>query len=98
MCSQHADALEIDIFYDEDRVAATWAIGGMAFFEGVRRRMKEGTGMTLRRAGLGLLVGAILMAPSVPSAAPALVFEPYNGTALYAEDPMPHGSRHRSPN
>jgi hypothetical protein len=27
MCSYHADALEIDIFYDEDRVAATWAIG-----------------------------------------------------------------------
>jgi D-alanyl-D-alanine carboxypeptidase len=41
----------------------------------------------LRRAGLGLLVGAILMAPSVASAAPALVFEPYNGTVLYAEDP-----------
>ena len=29
----------------------------------------------LRRAGLGLLVGAILMAPSVSSAAPALVFD-----------------------
>src|SRR5262249_43521509 len=43
--------------------------------------------MMLRRAGLGLLVGAILMAPSVASAAPALVFEPYNGTVLYAEDP-----------
>ena len=43
--------------------------------------------MTLRRVGLGLLVGAILMAPSVGSAAPALVFEPYNGTVLYAEDP-----------
>jgi D-alanyl-D-alanine carboxypeptidase len=41
----------------------------------------------LRRAGLGLLVGAILLAPSVGSAAPALVFEPYNGTVLYAEDP-----------
>ena len=41
----------------------------------------------LRRAGLGLLVGAILLAPSVASAAPALVFEPYNGTVLYAEDP-----------
>jgi D-alanyl-D-alanine carboxypeptidase len=27
------------------------------------------------------------MAPSVASAAPALVFEPYNGTVLYAEDP-----------
>jgi D-alanyl-D-alanine carboxypeptidase len=44
----------------------------------------------LRRAGLGLLVGAILMAPSVASAAPALVFEPYNGTVLYAEDPDAH--------
>src|SRR6478672_11412335 len=41
----------------------------------------------LRRAGLDLLVGAILMAPSVASAAPALVFEPYNGTVLYAEAP-----------
>jgi hypothetical protein len=41
MCSHHADALEIDIFYDEDRVAAPWAIGGLAFFEGVRRRMKR---------------------------------------------------------
>jgi len=43
--------------------------------------------MILRRLGVGLLVGAILMAPSVASAAPALVFEPYNGTVLYAEDP-----------
>ena len=43
--------------------------------------------MTLRHAGLGLFVGALLMAPSVASAAPALVFEPYNGTVLYAEDP-----------
>jgi D-alanyl-D-alanine carboxypeptidase len=43
--------------------------------------------MMLRRAGLGLLVGAILVVPSVASAAPALVFEPYNGTVLYAEDP-----------
>src|ERR1044071_2769440 len=41
----------------------------------------------LRRAGLGLLVGTILVAPSVASAAPALVFEPYNGTVVYAEDP-----------
>ena len=41
----------------------------------------------LRRAGLGLLLGAILVAPSVASAAPALVFEPYSGTVLYAEDP-----------
>src|SRR6185369_5628775 len=43
--------------------------------------------MMLRRAGLGLFVGAILVAPSLASAAPALVFEPYNGTVLYAEDP-----------
>src|SRR5262245_63136289 len=39
-----------------------------------------------RRAGIGLLVGAILMAPSVASAAPTLLFEPYNGTIFYAED------------
>ena len=43
--------------------------------------------MMLRRAGLGLLVGAVLMAPSAASAGPALVFEPYNGTVFYAEDP-----------
>jgi D-alanyl-D-alanine carboxypeptidase len=42
--------------------------------------------MMLRRAVLGLLGGAILMAPSVVFAAPALVFEPYSGTVLYAED------------
>jgi D-alanyl-D-alanine carboxypeptidase len=29
----------------------------------------------------------ILIVPSVASAAPALVFEPYSGTVLYAEDP-----------
>src|SRR5215475_2418594 len=39
-----------------------------------------------RRAGIGLLVGTILMAPSVASAAPTLLFEPYNGTIFYAED------------
>ncbi|HEX2448336.1 MAG TPA: D-alanyl-D-alanine carboxypeptidase family protein [Methyloceanibacter sp.] len=43
--------------------------------------------MTLRRAGLGLLVGAVLLAPTSASAGPALVFEPYNGTVFYAEDP-----------
>jgi len=43
--------------------------------------------MKLRRAGLGLLVGAVLMAPTGASAGPALVFEPYNGTVFYAEDP-----------
>ena len=37
--------------------------------------------MMLRRAGLGLLVGAVLMASSGASAGPALVFEPYNGFA-----------------
>jgi len=40
----------------------------------------------LRRAGLGLLVGAILSAPTAASAGPALVFEPFNGTIFYAED------------
>jgi D-alanyl-D-alanine carboxypeptidase len=39
------------------------------------------------RAGLGLLIGVALMAPSAASAGPALVFEPYNGTVFYAEDP-----------
>src|SRR6187431_2265406 len=43
--------------------------------------------MMLRRAGLGVLVGTILVAPSIASTAPALVFEPYSGTVLYAEDP-----------
>lgn len=43
--------------------------------------------MMLRRAGLGLLVGAVLLAPASASAGPALVFEPYNGTVFYAEDP-----------
>jgi D-alanyl-D-alanine carboxypeptidase len=43
--------------------------------------------MKLRRAGLGLLVGAVLLAPGPASAGPALVFEPYNGTVFYAEDP-----------
>ena len=43
--------------------------------------------MMLRRAGLEFLVGAILLVPFVASAAPAIVFEPYSGTVLYAEDP-----------
>jgi D-alanyl-D-alanine carboxypeptidase len=43
--------------------------------------------MKLRRACLGLLAGAILLAPPAASAGPALVFEPYNGTVFYAEDP-----------
>src|SRR4029077_18913374 len=41
----------------------------------------------LRRAGFGLLVGALLPAPSVPTAGPPLVFEPINGTVFYSEDP-----------
>jgi D-alanyl-D-alanine carboxypeptidase len=41
----------------------------------------------LRRAGLGLLVGALLCAPSIAAAGPALVFEPLNGTVFYSEDP-----------
>ena len=43
--------------------------------------------MMLRRTGLGLLVGAMLTAPASAFAGPALVFEPYNGTVFYAEDP-----------
>jgi D-alanyl-D-alanine carboxypeptidase len=43
--------------------------------------------MMLRRAGFGLFVGAFLIAPTGASAGPALVFEPYNGTVFYAEDP-----------
>jgi D-alanyl-D-alanine carboxypeptidase len=41
----------------------------------------------LRRASLSLFFGAILMVSWAASAAPALVFEPYSGTVLYAEDP-----------
>lgn len=43
--------------------------------------------MMLRRAGLGLIVGTVLLAPAGVSAGPALVFEPFNGTVFYAEDP-----------
>jgi D-alanyl-D-alanine carboxypeptidase len=50
-------------------------------------QLMRGIGMMLRPAGLGLLVGAVLMASSGASAGPALVFEPYNGTVFYAEDP-----------
>src|SRR5262245_41129039 len=49
--------------------------------------LDEGFGMNLRRAALGLIVGTVLMAPASASAGPALVFEPYNGTVFYAEDP-----------
>ncbi|MGH6865123.1 MAG: D-alanyl-D-alanine carboxypeptidase family protein [Methyloceanibacter sp.] len=41
----------------------------------------------LRRACLSLIVGAAVLAPPAASAGPALVFEPYNGTVFYAEDP-----------
>jgi len=41
----------------------------------------------LRRAFFSLLVGIALLAPSIATASPALVFEPYNGTVFYAEDP-----------
>ena len=41
----------------------------------------------LRRPSLGLLVGALLFAPSVATAGPALVFEPIHGTVFYSEDP-----------
>jgi len=41
----------------------------------------------LRRAGLGLLIGAMLSAPTAAIASPALVFEPLNGTVFYSEDP-----------
>jgi D-alanyl-D-alanine carboxypeptidase len=41
----------------------------------------------LRRAFLSLCAGFALLAPSIATASPALVFEPYNGTVFYAEDP-----------
>jgi D-alanyl-D-alanine carboxypeptidase len=41
----------------------------------------------LRRAFLSILAGIALLAPSIATASPALVFEPYNGTVFYAEDP-----------
>src|SRR5689334_1722561 len=79
-----ADAPEIDIFYDD-----TWSYSGdldhWRTDSRLRPRLDEGT-MMLGRTGLGLLVGAILVAPSVASAAPALVFEPYSGTVVYSED------------
>jgi D-alanyl-D-alanine carboxypeptidase len=43
--------------------------------------------MLLRRAGFGLVIGALLMVPTAAWAGPTLVFEPYNGTVFYAEDP-----------
>jgi D-alanyl-D-alanine carboxypeptidase len=50
-------------------------------------------GMKLGRAGrfglarLGLIAGALLLAPQAATAGPALVFEPFNGTVFYSEDP-----------
>jgi len=41
----------------------------------------------LRRAFLSILAGAAILAPSIATASPALVFEPYNGTVFYAEEP-----------
>jgi len=41
----------------------------------------------LRRAFLSLFAGAALLAPSLAAASPALVFEPYNGTVFYSEEP-----------
>src|SRR5262249_3822353 len=41
----------------------------------------------LRRAGLGLIVGALLAAPSAAGAGPPVRFEPGNGTVFYSEDP-----------
>jgi len=41
----------------------------------------------LRRALLSLFAAMALSAPSIATAAPALVFEPYNGTVFYAEEP-----------
>jgi D-alanyl-D-alanine carboxypeptidase len=39
------------------------------------------------RIGLGMVVGAILLAPTPAPAGPALVFEPTSGTVFYSEDP-----------
>ncbi len=42
----------------------------------------------LRRAVLSFFAGmAFFLTPSIATASPALVFEPYNGTVFYAEDP-----------
>ena len=45
----------------------------------------------------GLFVWALLFAPSLATAGPALVFEPLNGTVFYSEDPDFNGSPPRSP-
>jgi D-alanyl-D-alanine carboxypeptidase len=41
----------------------------------------------LRRSFVGIVAGAVLLAPSIATASPALVFEPYNGTVFYSEEP-----------
>lgn len=41
----------------------------------------------LRRAFLSILAGIALLAPWAANASPSLVFEPYNGTVFYSEDP-----------
>jgi D-alanyl-D-alanine carboxypeptidase len=41
----------------------------------------------LRRAFFSLVAGIALLAPSIATASPALVFEPYNGTVFYSEEP-----------
>jgi D-alanyl-D-alanine carboxypeptidase len=41
----------------------------------------------LRRSCLGFLLGTLILAPVEAGAGPALVFEPYNGTVFYSEDP-----------
>jgi D-alanyl-D-alanine carboxypeptidase len=41
----------------------------------------------LRRFCLGVLLSTLILAPVQASAGPALVFEPYNGTVFYSEDP-----------
>ena len=43
--------------------------------------------MMLRRLAVALLTVALLLPPNLAQAGPALVFEPYNGTVFYAEDP-----------
>jgi D-alanyl-D-alanine carboxypeptidase len=42
--------------------------------------------MMLRHARLSFLVGAAMLVPFGAFARPTLLFEPYNGTILYAED------------
>jgi D-alanyl-D-alanine carboxypeptidase len=41
----------------------------------------------LRHAFVGIIAGAALLAPTIATASPALVFEPYNGTVFYSEEP-----------